>query len=146
MVKLLPWQSKIITRGEKKMKSFFGSVFFLLAMVGAANAAPAKFVNATVSCDGDGNVTIATMPSGTTLVAVEIYDDIRGTKPRRIGATSSFKLEPGQGFNFIWKDLEGSWYQMITPQSKVPAGLAIDASWIDPQTGQPACKYLFPLK
>lgn len=131
------------------MKSFFGSVFFLLAMVVlASSAAPivAKLVNTQVSSDSNGNVTVGAMPAGTSLVAVEIYDDINGVNPRRIGATSTFKLEPGQGFNFIWSDGKTSWWQMVTPNTLPPAGLAIDASWIDSKTGQPACKYLFPRK
>lgn len=109
------------------MKSFFGSVFFLLAMVVlASSAAPivAKLVNTQVSSDSNGNVTVGAMPAGTSLVAVEIYDDINGVNPRRIGATSTFKLEPGQGFNFIWSDGKTSWWQMVTPNTLPPAGLA----------------------
>jgi hypothetical protein len=128
------------------MKKSFFSLFFLLVMVGAANAAPAKFVNAAVSCDSNGNVTIGVMPSGTKLVDVEVYDDINGTKPQKLGAVSTFKLEPGQGFNFIWSVEKTVYWQMITPNTPPPAGLAIDKSWIDPKTGQPACKYLFPRK
>lgn len=120
--------------------------FAIMAMVGAANAAPAaRMVNSYPTCDASGNVTMSPMPAGTTLVDVEVYDDVNGTKPVRIGLKTSFKLERGQGFNFLWKDDSGVHYQMITPQSSPPQGLAIDASWIDPKTGQPACKYLFPL-
>ncbi len=120
--------------------------FAIMAMVGTANAGPvAKMVNSFPVCDSNGNVTMGTMPAGTALVDIEIYDDVNGSRPDRIGPKTSFKLERGQGFNFLWKDDSGVHFQMITPQSSPPRGLSIDPSWIDPKTGQPACKYLFPL-
>jgi hypothetical protein len=129
------------------MKRVLCSIIVVLAIVAFANvsnAAPAaKLVNAQVSCDSNGNVTIGAMPDIAKLVDVEIYDDVNGTKPKRIGAVNSFKLEHGQGFNFLWSDSSGVHYQMITPQTAPPTGLEIDKSWVDPKTGQPACKYLY---
>jgi len=122
-------------------------VLAVVAFAGISSAAPAaKLVNTQVSCDSNGNVTIGAMPDIAKLVDVEIYDDVNGTKPERIGPKTSFKLEPGQGFNFLWSDATGVHYQMITPQTPPPQGLSIDKSWIDPRTNQPACKYLRPAK
>jgi hypothetical protein len=123
----------------------FMAVLAIVAFAGVSNAAP-KFVSVQPTCDTGGNVSIPAMPSGATLVNVEVYDDVNGSKPKPLGPKSSFRLEPGQGFNFLWSDASGTYFQMITPQSKAPVGLMIDCSWIDPKTGQPACKYLYPVK
>ena len=121
-------------------------VFVIMAMALAVSAwATPKAVAVSVACDPSGNVTVGQFPTGAKLINIEVYDDVNGTPPSRIGPKSSFKLEPGQGFNFIFKDNEGQWYQLITPSSQAP-GLVTDCSWIDPATGSPACKYLFPRK
>lgn len=130
----------------KKLVSGFVMAMALVCVVcGPAMATP-KFVNVQPTCDSGGNVTIPTMPSGATLVNVEIYDDVNGTKPKQLGAVSAFRLEPGQGFNFLWKDSEGTWFQMITPSTTPRGHLTTDCTWIDPKTGNPACKFLFPKK
>lgn len=113
------------------------SVFFIFCMFTATAGATPKYVDAIPSCDGNGNVTIPPLPAGTTFLNVEIYDDVRGIKPRMIGPVSTFQLEEGASFNFLWKDSEDCvWYQMITPYSKVP-GLLTDCS--DPR----GCKYTY---
>lgn len=114
-----------------------------MASFASYSFATAKYVDALIKNEGGGSFSIV-MPAGATLVDIEVYDDLRGIKPFRIGPKSPFKLEPGQGFNYIWKDSAGSFYGMITPQSDAPDGLQTDCSWIDPKTGQPACKYLYP--
>ena len=122
------------------------TAFAILAIVvfaGFAHATP-KFVNAIPTADKDGNITIPALPAGAELVNVEIYNDIEGIPPRHIGPASSFMLKSGESFNYIWRDQNGkTWYQLIRPEDKNPAGLIVDSSWIDPKTGQPACKYLF---
>ena len=113
----------------------------VVALFASSNAmATPKYVKVTPIADADGNVTIPEFPAGTTLVNVEIYDDVRGTKPVPIGPKHNFRLELGQGFNFLWSDAEGTWYQMITPATKPSGYLAIDCSNIG------GCKYLYPDK
>ncbi|HAT73465.1 MAG TPA: hypothetical protein DCS08_00485 [Candidatus Moranbacteria bacterium] len=54
-----------------------------------------------------------------------------------IGPASAFRLQPGESFNFLWKDSEDCvWYQMITPFSKA-SGLLTDCS------DSRGCKYTF---
>lgn len=120
------------------------TAFAILAIVvfaGFAHATP-KFVNAIPTATVDGNVTIPALPTGAELINVEIYNDNEGSPPRHLGPAHSFKLKSGEGFNFIWRDKEGTWYQLITDRDKNPTGLVIDCTWLDPQ-GRPACKYLF---
>lgn len=128
------------------MKRFiFIALFLGLALIlsGSAIAAP-KGVPVVPTADQNGNVTIPPLPAGAKLVNVEVYDDLRGTPPVKRGAANTFQLLPGQGFNFLWQDAEGIWFQLITPSTKPGGSLKTDCSWIDPKTGQPACKYLFP--
>jgi hypothetical protein len=117
------------------------AVFAVVSFAGAT----AKLIDITPSCDANGNVTIPTLPSGATLANVWKYDDVNGTPPEDLGAVSTFNLKPGQGFNFEYTDSQGTWFQLITPQSKAGNGLAIDKSWKDEQ-GIIRCKYIRPLK
>ncbi|MFZ2193246.1 MAG: hypothetical protein WAV31_03305 [Candidatus Moraniibacteriota bacterium] len=109
----------------------------LMTLVTGSAFATAKYVDVTVSCDENGNTTISPMPAGATLVTVEIYDEVRGVAPDKIGAKTSFKLDRGQAFNFLWKDSEGTWYQMITPSFRPGGHLTVTC-------GESGCAYIFP--
>jgi uncharacterized cupredoxin-like copper-binding protein len=120
-------------------KILMAMIAVLIVTGGIAQATP-KWVEAIPSCDKNGLVTIPDMPAGATLLNVEVYDDIRGIPGQSLGAVHQFKLEPGQGFNFTWKDKDGTWWQMITPKSaSLLKGLIVDC--IDDE-----CKYLRPMK
>jgi hypothetical protein len=110
-------------------------VIGVVLMAGNAMATP-KFVDVIPSCDANGNVTIPALPSGTTLLNVMIFDDAKGIPGKSLGPVQSFTLEPGQGFNFTWKDATGTWWQMITPGTRAP-GLTTDCS--NPN----GCKFLY---
>lgn len=110
-----------------------GMGMFLVA--GNAMATP-KFVDAIPSCDANGNVMIPPLPSGATLLNVMLYNDTNGIPGKSLGPVQSFTLEPGQGFNFTWKDATGTWWQMITPGTRAP-GLTTDCS--NPN----GCKFLY---
>lgn len=125
----------------KKWITFFMTACLVVGIAGLASAMPPpKYVAANVACDTHGNVVLG-MPAGATLKNVEVYDDIVGSKPVSLGPVIKFKLEPGQGFNFLWSDGTGTQYQLITPSSRAP-GLISDPSWIGPD-GQPKCKWVY---
>jgi hypothetical protein len=128
----------------RKLNKQFGIIAALvmsaiLLLATTAMAAP-KEAGVQPSCDGAGNCTIPALPNGT-LVKVVVWNDNDGTT-NPLGATSSFKLKPGDGFNFTWKDCDGKvWWQMVTKSTQA-AGLAIDP-WVDPADGKVKCKYIF---
>jgi hypothetical protein len=119
------------------MKKMLVMLVILGIVLTVENAmATAKFVDAIPSCDANGNVVIPALPSGTTLLNVVVYDDVRGIPGKSLGAVQRFTLLPGQSFNFTWKDAVGTWWQMITPGTRAP-GLITDCS--NPN----GCKFLY---
>jgi len=121
-------------------------IFFVLlvaaiaaAALPAASWAATKYAGVEPAADQAGNVTIPQLPLGT-LVEVVVWNDNEGTT-RKLGAVSNFKLNPGDGFNFQWRDQSGKvWWQLVT-QSTQATGLTIDP-WVDPKDGRVKCKYL----
>jgi hypothetical protein len=122
---------------EDVMKQIFGIIIavFIMVVASAAIAAP-MFVDAIPTCDANGNVTIPPLPAGTTLLNVVIFDAPKGIPGKSLGAVSSFNLKPGEGFNFTWKDSEGTWWQMVTPETQA-IGLVTDCSHPE------GCKFLY---
>jgi hypothetical protein len=97
----------------------------------AANAEVMDF-HATVRLSGD-NVQIS-FPTGTSGVLEVIkYDDVNQIPPRSIGATETFSLKQGEGFNF---KISERW-NLVTPDTPVGDGLAIACS-------PDGCKYVRP--
>lgn len=94
--------------------------------------------------DAQGNVTIPSIPNGK-LVQVYVWNDGLGAAEKQLGATHSFKLNPGDGFNFTWSGPQGTNWQLVTRGSQVGGSLVVDDSWKN-ANGKVGCKYLFPGK
>ncbi len=125
-----------------KAKKFFVTLLalmFCLSLVSLALAAP-QHAGVEPTADGAGNISIPQLPCGT-LVEVVIWNDDQGTT-KKLGATHQFKLNPGDGFNFRWRDATGRvWWQLVN-KATVAQGLSIDP-WVNPKNGKIECKYLF---
>jgi len=127
----------------KTLKVF--AVLFTLMFCFAA-IANAKALDASVvpTADAQGNVTIPNIPNGK-LVQVYVWNDSLGAPEQKLGAVHSFKLNPGDGFNFTWSGPQGTNWQLVTPGTKPGGSLVTDTSWKD-ASGIVRCKYLFPGK
>jgi hypothetical protein len=106
----------------------------IMTWCGTVLAAP-KYVPVTPYMEGD-LVVIPALPAGVELLNVTIWDDTKGIPGRALGAKQKFALAAGEGFNFLYKDKEGTFWQMVTPGTKPGKGLAIDC------TNSEGCKYL----
>lgn len=113
----------------------------LVCFVGVVSA---KALDAGVvpTADAGGNVSIPALPQGK-LVNVYVWNDSLGSPERKLGPVHSFKLNPGDSFNFTWSGSQGTNWQLITPGSPVGGSLVVDTSWKD-ANGIVRCKYLFP--
>lgn len=123
-----------------KLIVFLTAIAVVIGLAETVGATP-KWVEVTVSADSSGNVAISPFPAGTELLNVMVYDDIKGIAPRSLGPQRQFQLRQGEGFNFTWRDSEGTWWQMITPKSRAGGQLQVDDNW---RLGP--CKYLFPAR
>jgi hypothetical protein len=132
------------------MKKVFALLILVAAMVLAATMmlsvglANAKALDAGVqpTADANGNVTIPALPNGK-IVQVYVWNDSLGTPERKLGPVTSFKLNPGDGFNFEWSGEQGVVWQLVTPKTKPGGSLVVDTSWKD-SSGIVRCKYFFP--
>lgn len=123
-------------------KNILITLLIAIAMFAIATAAFAepKYVETTPPYMSGDTVHIGNLPSGYTLIDVEVYDDVRGIPPRSIGAKSSFDLRKGEGFNFIYRAPDGhEYYQMVTEYSETGEGIYINCN----RNGG-SCKYLYP--
>jgi len=122
-------------------------VLFSVVLIAVVASAATKDSGSIPFFDKEkGEVVIPALPAGE-IVAVEVYDDIRGIPPRTIlakGNSVRFKLEPGAGFNYRWKVSGHELWQEVAPDSKVGDGLVVDCTWKD-ANGVPRCKYARPI-
>lgn len=119
----------------------YGIIIATACIVASATQAAAKpkWVETFPVLNGD--LVTLTLPAGSELIDVELYDDARGIPTRSLGPVTQFKLLPGEGFNFTWKDRQGTvWYQMVTPLTPQAAGLYSKCL-----AGGKDCKYYRPL-
>lgn len=121
----------------KKVLVGFMALVMVLGLTAVASAT-AKWVDVVPVLSGD-TVTLPALPEGAKLLNVQIYDDIRGIPVRNLGAVSSFKLAPGESFNFTYEDSTGRWWQLITPFTPMEGGL-VSACF----SGGRNCKYMRP--
>jgi hypothetical protein len=130
---ILPPKKK---RRKKVMKKMLMVVLMVGIMVwcGTVMAAP-KYVDVQPYMEGD-QVIIPPLPKGAQIVNVTVWDDTKGIPGRAAGEKHRFLLQKGEGFNFMYKDAEGTWWQMITSGTRPGRGLCIDC------TNQEGCKYL----
>jgi hypothetical protein len=127
----------------KKVLALVCALVLCLAFAGVASA---KALDAGVVpfADNQGNVTIPALPNGK-IVQVYVWNDNLGAAEKKLGPVSSFKLAPGDGFNFKWSGPQGEAWQLVTRGSQVGGSLVVDDSWKD-ANGKVGCKYLFPSK
>lgn len=112
-----------------------------LCFIGVASA-KALDAGVVLFADDQGNVTIPALPNGK-VVQVYVWNDGLGAAEKPLGATHSFKLNPGDGFNFKWSGSQGTNWQLVTRGSQVGGSLIVDDSWKD-ANGVVRCKYLYP--
>jgi hypothetical protein len=128
------------------MKQMVAAVMMAMAIllgISAQANATAKYVEMgkVPTLSGD-TVDIGNVPAGYTLTDVVVYDDVRGIPGHTAeeGAKTTFKLEPGEGFNFVVKHPDGKeYFQMITPRAQAGKGIWIDCP------AEVGCKYYRPM-
>ncbi|MFA6284935.1 MAG: hypothetical protein WC643_00175 [Parcubacteria group bacterium] len=136
-----------IIQEERIMKAMTKALVLFCALslcfVGVVSA---KVLDAGVfpTADAQGNVTIPQLPNGK-ILQIYVWNDSQGAAEKKLGATHSFKLNPGDGFNFTWSGPQGVAWQLVTRGSQVGGSLVVDDSWKD-ANGKVGCKYLFPGK
>jgi hypothetical protein len=99
----------------KKLMVLFLVVGLVAWCAGIAGATP-KASGAVYSRTGD-TVTIKGLDLSH-IKAIEIYDDCKGTEKKVLAPALHFNLVGCQGFNIIWADKSGTWFDLITPTSK----------------------------
>lgn len=123
------------------LRFFLVIAVVVVLLVPVAALAAVKDSGVIPVVDETGNLTIPSLPQGK-VVRLVIWNDEMGTT-RDLGAVTSAKLNPGDGWNWEWVDVNGKRYwHLITPSSKTGANYSVDP-WKNPATGRVECKYKF---